>query len=55
MFLSAIFLKRTGTTCKKHSWHASKMADDLSFQFTYSSMRRSNDSEGPGNEVAYSR
>ena len=38
MFLSAILLKRTGTTCKKHSWLASKMADDLSFQFTYSSM-----------------
>ena len=42
MFLSAILLKRTGTTCKKHSWHASKMADDLSFQFTYSSMRYPN-------------
>ena len=38
MFLSAILSKRTGTTCKKYSWHASNMADDLSFQITYSSM-----------------
>ena len=35
-----IFLKRTGTTCKKYSWHASNMADDLAFQITYSSMKQ---------------
>ena len=39
MYFSKIFYKKgLALPAKKHSWHASKMADNLSFQITYSSM-----------------
>ena len=39
MYFSKIFYKKgLALPAKKHSWHASKMADNLSFQITYSSL-----------------